>query len=1040
MIMDTTHEKPRDAGGRDGAGFESDSGQVDYTLPISFTRYRNDGGKPLSKTYTLADGVVVKTASAQMGKGVAERIRCDFADFPAQLAALDSANALGFGAFPDRFGDTVKIVTADKEDKAKPQKGIISRTQKWFEYRKGPGILMFDRDPSPYGPAHTPESLMAVLCGVFPPLAECACHIRPSVSACVVVAGQEPGADKGFHIYIPVADASDIPRFGKALFSRLWLAGHGFIALSKNGAMLERSIIDAAVFSPERLDFAGRPVIKGKGLEFIPPAGEYRQGGYLDIAALPDMDEAENERFQELTAEAKAKIKPKADKVGEAYDAKKITEMVGKGVPEDEARSQVERMRAGGHQELPPGFVLTFATLGAVTVADVLLNPARYDRQALADPIEGPEYGRTTAKFYANAKTGKPCIHSQAHSAGMRYFPKNEDGKTDKTAEKLFPGVETPEQCSQRSQCSHDADDHNEDGELSRAIAWVESAISACGDDPGKLASEAFNEAAQLIREQDPEEWFRLRVKLKQAKPSGVLLGDIDKATRPYGEGEESTIADALVELAVSQGELFHNTEGVAFFTLNGSVAKTFKLDTKGFGDWLSYAYYMDTKGNGQRGCAASEMSMKTAITTLSGIALHDGGENNVYLRAAPWQNGYLVDLCNEAWQVVEVLPTGWRVLDCSPIPFWRPAAARPLPMPVAGGDLALLWKFANIPDECRKLVTAWNLEAWRPDTPYPVLELTGQQGTAKSSSQDKLRRIIDPNAVNLRSAPKTVEDVFVGAGCNWLVSFNNLSHLSAQQQDALCNLATGGGFAARTLYTNAEETLIECKRPVVINGIVPLVTAQDLTDRVIHVDLPEIEYREETELEAEFADALPSILGGLFDLFVLTLAQLPKVKINRPPRMSDFARLGEAMHQAQGGQAGEFVHAYEANRRQSIARGLDASLVAAAIIELSDDHHQGTAAVFEGTMKHLLERLESRRATADAWPKSPRGLGDILRRQRPALAAVGVSVEISQPGREGVKVTIRKREHGERRECCLEVSSPEKVFSGHENIVEGVL
>lgn len=320
-----------------------------------------------------------------------------------------------------------------------------------------------------------------------------------------------------------------------------------------------------------------------------------------------------------------------------------------------------------------------------------------------------------------------------------------------------------------------------------------------------------------------------------------------------------------------------------------------------------------------------------------------------------------------------------------------------------------------------------------------PCAGLTGQQGTAKSSSQDKLRSIIDPNAVNLRSAPKTVEDVFVGAGCNWLVSFNNLSHLSAQQQDALCNLATGGGFAARTLYTNAEETLIECKRPVVINGIVPLVTAQDLTDRVIHVDLPEIEYREEVELEAEFADALPSILGGLFDLFVLALAQLPKVKINRPPRMSDFARLGEAMHQAQGGQAGEFVHAYEDNRRQSIARGLDASPVAAAIIELSDDH-QGTAAVFEGTMKHLLERIESRRATADAWPKSPRGLGDILRRQRPALAAVGVSVEIGPPGREGVMVTIRRREHCEHRERCLEVSSPEKVFSGHENIVEGVL
>jgi phage/plasmid primase-like uncharacterized protein len=625
--------------------------------------------------------------------------------------------------------------------------------------------------------------------------------------------------------------------------------------------------------------------------------------------------------------------------------------------------------------------------------------------------------------------------------------PADEGGEASEAGEKFFSGVKTSERRSPRSQCSHDPEKEGatvgatgpETGELAAAVAFVESCIAACADDPGKLASEAFNEAARLVRERDPEEWFRLRVAIKRAKPSGVLLGDIDQATRPPGAGEEDgTVADELVEMVISRGELFHDPEGSAFFAERGTPAKTFKIGAKAFAEWLSYAFYMETKGDGPRGRAASETAIKTAIVALTGVAKHDGAEKAVFLRAAPWSGGYLVDLCDETWRVAEVSPTGWRVLDKSPVPFWRPAPARPLPIPAPGGDLDRLWEFANVPADCRPLVMAWLLEAWRPDTPFPILELAGQQGTAKSSSQDKLRRVIDPSAVNLRAAPKSVEDIFVGAGCNWLVSFNNLSHLSAQQQDALCNLATGGGFAARTLYTNGDETIIECKRPVVINGIAPTVTAQDLADRVIHVELPVIEYREETELEAAFAEALPAILGGLLDSFAKTLAKLPEVKLERLPRMGDYARLGEAMMRAQGHEAGKFAALYETNRRDSVARGLDASPVAAAVREMAEA--SGGRLVFEGTMKSLLERLKDHRNDAEAWPKSPRGLGDALRRQRPALAQVGIDVTIGKAGREGVNVAVRKREHCEGGERRSEVFTPEKNFSDAETVVEGAL
>src|SRR5208337_4054061 len=99
---------------------------------------------------------------------------------------------------------------------------------------------------------------------------------------------QKPGA--GFHIYNAVTDASDIPRFGRVLFKRLWLADYGYIAISRAGTFQVRSIIDASIYSPEKLDFVGRPVV-GDGLVYSNFKVGYKSksGGYLDTRMLPDL-------------------------------------------------------------------------------------------------------------------------------------------------------------------------------------------------------------------------------------------------------------------------------------------------------------------------------------------------------------------------------------------------------------------------------------------------------------------------------------------------------------------------------------------------------------------------------------------------------------------------------------------------------------------------------------------------------------------------------------------------------------------------------
>jgi hypothetical protein len=557
------------------------------------------------------------------------------------------------------------------------------------------------------------------------------------------------------------------------------------------------------------------------------------------------------------------------------------------------------------------------------------------------------------------------------------------------------------------------------DQALQNALAIIDKALADAQDDPGALATPAFYDAVRLVRDTAPEEWARVRCRIKSEKPQGVRLDDIDAATRPFREEDgPDSVAAELIALALDGGELFYDeqSEGKYIAVNIEGVEQVFQIGTKGFIEWLSYAYYATTANpdKGKPGLSASEAAIKQACFALAGIAKHEGEKMPVYLRAAPYQDGLIIFIGDDRWQVIDVQPTGWRVLQKSPVKFWKTGSMQALPIPHPGGDIEELWQFANIQEQDRPLVLAWMLEAFRPETPFPVLALNGLQGSAKTSTHTRLRQLLDPNKANLRAAPKTIEDIYVSAGVNWIVSFENISHLTPQQQDALCTLATGGGFASRTLYTNAEETIIEVKRPVIINSIPVVVTAQDLTDRALNVELKQIDYREESEINAAFKEAMPRIFGALLDLLVKTLAQMPKVKLTKPPRMADFTRLGEAMMQAQGHQPGAFEALFRANRQESVLRAMESSPVAVAVREMVDEHEGQSTTVFHGTMKRLLEALSFSHRTGEGWPRYPRGLGDALKRQSPALAAVGIEIETGKQvqridGERGLIVTIRK-------------------------------
>ena len=243
-----------------------------------------------------------------------------------------------------------------------------------------------------------------------------------------------------------------------------------------------------------------------------------------------------------------------------------------------------------------------------------------------------------------------------------------------------------------------------------------------------------------------------------------------------------------------------------------------------------------------------------------------------------------------------------------------------------------------------------------------------------------------------------------IAATNGWVVALDNLSAVPGWLSDALCRLATGGGFAARELFSDAEETLFDAQRPVLLTGIEELATRGDLLDRALVVTLPAIPEearRTEGELWPAFEAARPRILGALLSAVATGLTRLPSTKLDRLPRMADFALWVSAAEPALWPEPGAFLRAYTGNRADAREAALEASPLVPVLRAVAGEALYGR---WEGTATELLrlltEKADERTLKAEGWPKNGQALGGALRRLAPDLRATGLDVELGLKGR----------------------------------------
>jgi len=467
------------------------------------------------------------------------------------------------------------------------------------------------------------------------------------------------------------------------------------------------------------------------------------------------------------------------------------------------------------------------------------------------------------------------------------------------------------------------------------------------------------------------------------------------------GSGKQKTQSTVLLELA-GDVELFHDSDGEPYAVVEASGRRqVLAVRYKPFREVLQFRYYQAfTRG-------VSAQAMQDAIDTLAAKAKFEGEERPVHMRVAAIMNRIgtrperiYLDLADDQWRVVEVTASGWQVLNHSPVMFTRKKDMRALPLPELGGCVEELRQFVNVTDAQWPLIYGFLLAVLRGIGPYPLLVLQGEQGTGKSTSSQALKEMVDPAGAALLAPTRDVDDLRVMATNCPVIALDNLSGLSAEMSDALCRLATGGGIAKRTLYTNSDMESCNLQRPVMVNGIDDIATRSDLMSRALQIEmplLPDAKKASESGLWADFRQARPKILGTLLDMVVAAIRGFDAEATGAAGRMVDLRRWVAAAERGTGRPL-QFQEAYRANGEEASAHAVESSSFALAVLRLveKDRRWQGTATAL---LAKLNQGMDDKARKAPGWPGDGRATGRAIRRSAPNLRACGVSVVTKDSG-----------------------------------------
>lgn len=480
---------------------------------------------------------------------------------------------------------------------------------------------------------------------------------------------------------------------------------------------------------------------------------------------------------------------------------------------------------------------------------------------------------------------------------------------------------------------------------------------------------------------------------------------------------KDKKLTDKLLALVDEQKcELFHDANKEAYARIPvDEHSETLKIKSTSFKRWLRSLFYRDS----QRGLSAQVLT--DVLETLDAKAVCEGPEYKVYMRIAHIGGEIWIDLCNDKWQVIHITANDWAIVDKSPVRFIRSPGMLPQVIPLKGGiaseKIGKLRNFINVDngnnddadnsDDNWRLIIAWLVGAFSPG-PYTVLIILGEQGCGKTFLCNICRSVVDPSEIPHVTTVKESRDIVMAAQNSHVVVMNNLSKLPDWLSDLLCSITGGATHRERKYHTNSgDEVLFKPgAKPIILNGI-DFAMRGDLVDRGLLVSLKEIEgadRKEESELLPQIEQAMPEIFGGICDVLVSILKNLPTTKLNFKPRMADFATWVTAAESVLGWEAGAFMQTYTRSRKDAVDLTIESDSFGAAL-----RGHMESCRNWSGNWKELITVLAGDNEPPKDWPKNGKAVAGIMQRLRPAMRQIGIIYDDAKHVRTGSIYSIKK-------------------------------
>ena len=343
-----------------------------------------------------------------------------------------------------------------------------------------------------------------------------------------------------------------------------------------------------------------------------------------------------------------------------------------------------------------------------------------------------------------------------------------------------------------------------------------------------------------------------------------------------------------------------------------------------------------------------------------------------------------------------------------APVKFIRSELTQAFPrLNLAAADprtVMALFDHLNIAERDHRTVLAALVAAvMAEEIPHPILALKAESGAAKTTTTRRIVSLVDPQPSLTRAAPRSEDAWLTTAAGSWCIGIDNLSTIPVWLSDAMCRAATGDADVRRTLYTNGDVSVTKFRRFLVINGIGFGSVRGDLAERLVAADLEPIseERRMDDEtLNRRWNEAYPRLVANLLTFAALVHQKLPQIKLDRLPRMADFARIMAAVDEVCTDLGIIGRSALERFREQSDSmaeESLEDDDFIATVVELARCQ-QLEATV---TSKEVLELAEDHQKAISGshwtpdrfWPGNARQVTDRIHRNAPALRRCGIKI-----------------------------------------------